>query len=37
MYQNQYRLIAVHSSRQKELGADQKTFQQIEFVAQLKS
>ena len=33
---NHYRLIAVDLSRQKELGADPKTIQEIEFVGQLK-
>ena len=33
---NHYRLIAVDLSRQKELEADQKAIQQIEFVGQLK-
>ena len=32
-----YRLIAVDSSRQKELDADPKAIQQIEFVRQLKN
>ena len=31
-----YRLIAVDSSRQKELDADPKAIQQIEFVRQIK-
>ena len=31
-----YRFIAVDLSRQKELDVDQKTIQQIEFIAQLK-
>ena len=31
-----YRLIAVDSSRQKELDADPKAIQQIEFAGQLK-
>ena len=33
---NHYRLIAVDLSRQKELDADPKSIQQIEFVGQLK-
>ena len=33
---NHYRFIAVDLSRQKELGADSKAIQQIEFVGQLK-
>ena len=33
---NHYRLIAVDLSRQKELDADSKAIQQIEFVGQLK-
>ena len=33
---NHYRLIAVDSSRQKELDADPKAIQQIQFVEQLK-
>ena len=33
---NHYRLIAVDLSRQKELDADPKAIQQIEFVGQLK-
>ena len=33
---NHYRLIAVDLSRQKELDADLKSIQQIEFVGQLK-
>ena len=33
---NHYRLIAVDLSRQKELEADPKAIQQIEFVGQLK-
>ena len=33
---NQYRLIAVDLSRQKELDSDPKALQQIEFVGQLK-
>ena len=33
---NHYRLIAVDLNRQKELDADQKAIQQIEFVEQLK-
>ena len=34
---NHYRLIAVDLSRQKELDADPKTIQQIEFVGQLRN
>ena len=34
---NHYRLIAVDLSRQKELDADPKAIQQIEFVGQLKN
>ena len=34
---NRYRLIVVNLSRQKELDADPKAIQQIEFVGQLKS
>ena len=34
---NHYRLIAVDLSRQKELGADLKPIQQIEFSGQLKN
>ena len=34
---NHYRLIAVDLSRQKELDADPKAIQQIEFVGQLKT
>ena len=34
---NYYRLIAVDLSRQKELDADPKTIQQIEFVGQLRN
>ena len=33
---NHYRLIAVDLSRQKELDADPKSVQQVEFVGQLK-
>ena len=33
---NHYRLIAVDLSRQKELDADPKAIQQIEFIGQLK-
>ena len=33
---NQYRLIAVDLSRQKELDADPKAIQQIQFVGQLR-
>ena len=33
---NQYRLIAANLSRQKELDADPKAIQEIEFVGQLK-
>ena len=33
---SQYRLIAVDLSRQKELDADPKAIQQIEFIGQLK-
>ena len=33
---NHYRLIAVHISKHKELDADTKAIQQIEFVGQLK-
>ena len=36
LYQNHYRLIAVDLSRQKELDADPKAVQQLEFVRQLK-
>ena len=32
LYKNHYRLIAVDLSRQKELDADPKAIQQIEFV-----
>ena len=35
LYKNHYRLIAVDLSRQKELDADPKAIQQIEFVRQL--
>ena len=34
---NHYRLITVDLSRQKELDADPKTIQQIEFVGQLRN
>ena len=34
---NHYRLIAIDLSRQKELDADPKAIQQIEFVGQLKN
>ena len=34
---NHYRLIAIDLSRQKELDADPKVIQQIEFVGQLKN
>ena len=34
---NHYRLIAVDLSRQKELDADPKAIQQIEFIRQLKN
>ena len=34
---NQYRLLAVNLSRQKEFNADPKAIQQIEFVGQLKN
>ena len=34
---NHYRLIAVDLSRQKELDADPKAIQQIEFLGQLKN
>ena len=34
---NGYRLIAADSSRQKELDADPKAIQQIEFIGQLKN
>ena len=34
---NHYRLIAVDLSRQKELDADPKAIEQIEFVRQLKN
>ena len=33
---NHYRLIVINLSRQKELDADSKAIQQIEFVGQLK-
>ena len=33
---NQYRLVAVHLGRPKELDGDQKAIQQIQFVEQLK-
>ena len=36
-YKNHYRIIAVELSRQKELDADSKAIQQIEFVGQLKN
>ena len=35
--ENGYRLIAADSSRQKELDADPKAIQQIEFIGQLKN
>ena len=35
--QSHYKLIAVNLGRQKELNADPKAIQQIEFVAQLKN
>ena len=35
--QSHYKLIAVNLGRQKELDADPKAIQQIEFVAQLKN
>ena len=34
--ENHYRLIAVDVSRQKELDADPKAIQQVEFIEQLK-
>ena len=36
-FKNHYRIIAVELSRQKELDADSKAIQQIEFVGQLKN
>ena len=36
LYKNHYRLIVVDLSRLKELDADPKAIQQIEFVGQLK-
>ena len=36
LYKKHYRLIAVDLSRQKELDANPKAIQQIEFVRQLK-
>ena len=36
IYKNHHRLIAVDLSRQKELGADPKAIQQIEFVGEWK-
>ena len=37
IHKNHYRLIAVDLSRQKELDADPKAIQEIEFVDQLKN
>ena len=37
LYKNHYRLIAVALSRQKELDADPKAIQQIDFARQLKN
>ena len=37
LHKNYYRLITVDLSRQKELDADPKAIQQIEFVGQLKN
>ena len=36
-FKNHYRIIAVELSRQKELDANSKAIQQIEFVGQLKN
>ena len=37
IYKNQYKSIAVDLSRQKELDADPKAIQQIEFIGQLQN